>query len=114
MSNKTEQLFFIQDKTCGSRNQVYSGHTGKNKTFRMYQSDYGKHAMQPLTLSECSSLMNKIEKDAPKNMVFDWDIIPITKIELCNFWKDEDFDAFEELKRVQLSLYGENNVKTVK
>lgn len=106
MKNKTKQsekLYFLQDLLMGNK-AVYSGHEGTGKKFKMYQSDYGKYAMNPATREECEKLIKKIEKDAKENCKFQWNIIPITEIQLCNFYSDAEYDAFEKLQKEQSTL----------
>lgn len=105
----TEKLFFLQDLSFGSVRQVYSGHSGTGRNFKMYQSDYGKYAMSPRTLEECWKLAGVIEKDAlGKNgkgvCKFEWKVIPITDVNLCNFWDEENQKDFDNLKKVQSSI----------
>ena len=104
LPSEKPQLFFLQDLLMGSR-AVYSGHDGTGKKFKMYQSDYGKYAMNPSTFEECEKLKEKIEKDAKGGCKFKWNIIPITKIDLCNFYEPEEYDAFEKLQQEQRELF---------
>jgi hypothetical protein len=98
-NNKVPQkLFFLRDLSAARGNQVYSGHTGTGKKFQMFHSDYGKYAMKPSSVQHCEALKVAIAKDAPKDMTFEWDIVPITEIDLCNFHTPEEHDAFEKLK----------------
>jgi hypothetical protein len=105
----TEKLFFLQDLSFGSERQVYSGHSGTGRNFKMYQSDYGKYAMRPRTLEECWKLAGAIERDAlGKNgkgeCKFEWKVIPITDVNLYNFWDVENQKEFNNLKKVQSSI----------
>lgn len=100
-----EKLFFLQDLSSGSSRQVYSGHTGTGKKFKMYNSDYGKYAMQPATEAECKALITKIETAANGACTFQWNIVPITEIDLVNFYEEADQDAFDALKKEQAELF---------
>lgn len=98
-----EKLYFLQDLLMGSRT-VYSGHSGIGKKFIMHQSDYGKYVMKPSTLTECELLKAKIEKSARGQAKFNWNIIPITDINLCNFYGPDEQEAFEELQKEQKNI----------
>lgn len=98
-----EKLYFIQDLSFGSVEQVYSGHSGTGSNLKMYQGDYGKYAMKPKTKPECEALIKKIEKDAKGKMTFKWNLIPMTEINLCNFYSAEEQDAYDKLKTEQLN-----------
>lgn len=103
---KKEKLYFVVDQSFARGNQVYSGHSGTGKKFQMHMSDYGKYAMIPATKEDCEKLINKIEKDAKGTCEFKWKIIPMTEIELCNFYEDTEwnYDAYQKLKQEQLNL----------
>lgn len=104
---KKTKLYFLQDLSCGSSKQVYSGHSGTGKKFRMYMSDYGKYAMNPSPYDKCIELQNKIEKDAKGTCTFKWNIVPMTEIDLSNFYEDNvnwNQGAFDKLKEEQLNL----------
>ena len=96
-----KKLYFIQDLSCCSSEQVYSGHSGTGKNFKMYQGDYGKYAMKPLTKPECETLIKKVEKDAKGKFTFKWNIVPMTEINLCNFYSEEESNAYYELQNKQ-------------
>lgn len=106
MKNSQEKLYFVVDKTFARGNQVYSGHNGTGRNFKMYMSDYGKYAMVPATKKECEDLINSIEKAAKGTCNFEWELVPMTEIKLCNFYEDTawNYDAFEKMKQEQLKL----------
>lgn len=104
LQDKMNRLYFLQDLSMGSKT-VYSGHSGTGKKFQMYQGDYGKYAMKPATFAACEALKAKIEKDAKGTVQFKWNIVPCTEIDLCNFYSDAEFDAFEALKIKQKELF---------
>lgn len=103
---KTEKLYFVVDKSFARGNQVYSGHSGTGRKFQMHMSDYGKYAMIPSTKEVCEKLIQKIEKDAKSTTSFDWEIVPMTQIDLCNFYEDIPWnhDAYYKLKKEQQKL----------
>ncbi len=105
-----EILFFIRDISFARGNQVYSGHSGTGKKFSMFQSDYGKYAMNPLPKKRCEALIKEIEKAAKGKLkkdfcTFTWDIVPMTKIELCNFYEIEEHEAYDRLKAKQTEMF---------
>lgn len=102
---KTEKLYFIQDLSSFDSKTVYSGHSGKGKKFLMYQSDYGKYAMKPATEEVCEKIRLKIERDANMAFEFKWKLIPITEIDLCNFYSDEEYQEFKRLQEEQKKLF---------
>lgn len=100
------KLFFLQDRSFGDSRQVYSGHSGKGKNFRMNQGDYGKYAMKPRSYEDCWKLAGKIEVDATNSkgeLTFDfkWKVVPMTEIELCNFRTQEEQEAYDKLLEEQ-------------
>jgi hypothetical protein len=105
---KNTKLYFLVDSSFARGNQVYSGHSGTGKKFKMFMSDYGKYAMTPTTKTACKDLIKKIEKDAKgKNnnkINFQWNIVPMTEIDLCNFYEQAHYDAYQKLKEEQLKL----------
>lgn len=104
-AKKVDKLFFLVDKLTSAR-QVYSGHSGKGKNIKVYFSDYGKYAMKPATHSECLVLMEKIEKDAiGSDCVFDFSIVPMTDISLCNFYEVAEHEAFEKVQEQQRQIF---------
>jgi hypothetical protein len=107
-TSKTK-LYFIQDLSFGSRKQVYSGSSGTGRNFKMFQSDYGKYAMQPQPKSRCKEMIKEIEKNAKGRSglgtsTFKWDLVPMTEIDLCNFYTDDAQKTFDNLKKQQLKL----------
>mgnify|MGYP007071663518 CR=1 FL=1 len=108
-TTKPVQLFFLQDLSFGSPKQVYSGHSGKGKKFSMNQSDYGKYAMQPRSKEDCEKLAKSIEKDAQGgSSTFQWNVVPMTEIDLCNFYEKEEHDAYYKLQAEQKELFEPN------
>ena len=106
---KNTKLYFLQDLSFGNCKQVYSGHSGTGRNFRINQGDYGKYAMNPITKADCKELAKRIEKDAKgrsglRNCTFKWNIIPMTEIDLCNFYTKEEQNEFNKLKEEQLKL----------
>ena len=108
---KKEKLYFLQDVSfpSGSR-QVYSGHGGTGRRFSITVSDYGKYAMYPRSHKKCIELKRQIEIDAKGRKglgktKFQWKIIPITDISLCNFWTTEEHHAFDALQEEQKKLF---------
>ena len=106
---KNTKLYFLQDLSFGSRQQVYSGHSGTGRNFRINMGDYGKYAMKPTTKTRCNELAKRIEKDAKGKLgkgtcVFKWNIVPMIEIDLCNFYRPEDQKEFDNLKEEQLKL----------
>ena len=107
----SEKLYFVVDKSFARGNQVYSGHSGTGKKFQMHMSDYGKYAMVPATKKECEDLIKRIEKDAKGTCEFDWELVPMIDIQLCNFYENSkwNYEAFKKLKEEQLKLYQNGN-----
>lgn len=103
---KNTKLYFLVDKSFARGNQVYSGHSGTGKKFQMNMSDYGKYAMKPSTKDGCKKLIQRIEKDAKGKFSFDWKIVPMTEIDLCNFYEDTSWnqEAYDKLKQEQIKL----------
>jgi hypothetical protein len=104
-----KRLFFLQDVSEGfSPRQVYSGHSGTGRNFKFYMSDYGKYAMRPTTRAKCKELIEKIEKDAKGKFKFKWNIVPITDIELTNFYEDTawNYEAYEKIRQEQINKFG--------
>ena len=105
-----QKLYLIRDNSFARENQVYSGHKGTGKRFSMTMSDYGKYAMIPKGKKTCEDLIRTIEKAAkgrnnhPTN--FDWEIVPMTEIDLCNFYEDTpwNYEAYQKLKKEQLKI----------
>ena len=107
---KKQKLYFIQDLSFGSSRQVYSGHSGTGRNFNMTVGDYGKYAMHPQPKSRCKEMIAEIEKDAKgKNgkgsLTFKWNIVPMTEIELSNFYEKHQQEAYDKLREEQFKLY---------
>jgi len=108
---KNTKLYFVVDKSFARGNQVYSGHSGTGKKFKMFMSDYGKYAMTPTTKTACKDLIKRVEKDAKGRSkqhiyktTFDWVIVPMIQIDLCNFYEEAHYDAYQKLKEEQLKI----------
>lgn len=102
----TQKLYFIQDLHSFDSRTVYSGHSGKGKKFKIIQGDYGKYAMKPTSKSNCQELIKSIEKDSKGLTKFQWNIVPMTEIKLCNFYEDTEwnFDAYYKLQDEQKNI----------
>lgn len=105
-TRKNTKLYFVVDTSFARGNQVYSGHSGTGKRFRIDMSDYGKYAMRPSTKTVCKALIKRIEKAAKGTCEFKWEIVPMTQIDLCNFYEDTSWnqEAYDKLKEEQLKL----------
>lgn len=107
---KNTKLYFVVDKSFARGNQVYSGHSGTGTRFEMHMSDYGKYAMRPSTKTTCKELIKRIENDSKgksnQKRTFKWEIVPMTQIDLCNFYEDTSWnqEAYDKLKQEQLKL----------
>lgn len=107
---KNTKLYFLIDSSFARGNQVYSEHSGTGKRFQMHMSDYGKYAMMPMPKKSCIELKKRIEKDAKgksnNKITFKWNIVPMTEIDLCNFYEDRSWNqaAYNKLKQEQLKL----------
>lgn len=104
-NQNTERLFFVQDLFTNSKT-VYSGHSGTGNKFTIHFGDYGKYAMKPTTKEKCEELIEKIEKANKGKFVFHWNIVPITEIELCNFYEDEQAKEYDALRKEQMKKFG--------
>jgi hypothetical protein len=107
---KAQKLYFLRDNSSAKGNQVYSGHNGTGKRFSITMSDYGKYAMKPSGKKTCEDLIRTIEKAAKgrnnQPINFKWEIVPMTQIDLCNFYEDTSWnqEAYDKLKKEQSKL----------
>ena len=99
------QLFFVRDASFAKVNQVYGGHDGKGINLRLLMTDYGKYAMVPTTFERCQQLIQAIMFDSGL-AVFDWEIVPMTQISLCNFYHTEQQINYELVKQAQILKFG--------
>lgn len=103
------QLFYVRDASFAKANQVYGGHDGKGINLRLLMTDYGKYAMVPTTLERCKQLIQAIMVDSGLEMnpdVFQWEIVPMTQITLCNFFAAEQELNYEMVKQAQILKFG--------
>lgn len=99
------QLFFVRDASFAKANQVYGGHDGKGINLRLLMTDYGKYAMVPTTIERCQQLIQTIAVESQLN-IFEWEIVPMTQITLCNFYVAEQALNYEMVKQAQILKFG--------